>query len=111
MESMFICIDHFDILLIGSCTQVPEKTLQFSGLLGGWIGGFWAMDKFRHKTRKQAFLGPYYACVAGNVALSGGLAYLVMGGEGSKQALNTFLRSESGKMIKREIMRRLKRFR
>jgi hypothetical protein len=35
--------------------QVPEATLQASALLGGWAGGLWAMEKFRHKTKKQPF--------------------------------------------------------
>ena len=35
--------------------KVPEATLHVSALLGGWAGGMWAMDKFRHKTKKQPF--------------------------------------------------------
>ena len=52
--------------------RIPEKTLQLSALIGGWIGGFWAMNKFHHKTKKQEFLIPYYLCVAGNMV---GLGY------------------------------------
>ncbi|KAJ1557330.1 hypothetical protein HK405_000215, partial [Cladochytrium tenue] len=53
--------------------RVPERTLQLSALLGGWAGGVWAMEKFRHKTAKKAFREPYFAAVAANVAISAGL--------------------------------------
>jgi uncharacterized membrane protein YsdA (DUF1294 family) len=33
--------------------RVPEKQLQFTALLGGWVGGMWAMEKFKHKTVKK----------------------------------------------------------
>ena len=48
--------------------RVPEKTLQLSALLGGWIGGMWAMNQFKHKTVKQEFRVPYFICVGLNVA-------------------------------------------
>ncbi|KAI9014897.1 hypothetical protein BC832DRAFT_527869 [Gaertneriomyces semiglobifer] len=47
--------------------RVPERQLQLTGLLGGWIGGLWAMQTFRHKTVKKSFKEPYMACVVGNV--------------------------------------------
>eukprot|EP00994_Dinema_validum_P004593 NODE_2647_length_661_cov_81.687908_g2177_i0.p1 GENE.NODE_2647_length_661_cov_81.687908_g2177_i0~~NODE_2647_length_661_cov_81.687908_g2177_i0.p1 ORF type:complete len:113 (+),score=26.05 NODE_2647_length_661_cov_81.687908_g2177_i0:53-391(+) len=53
--------------------RVPEKTLQLTALMGGWIGGIVAMQKFRHKTKKQAFLIPYYGAVAANVAAFGAI--------------------------------------
>lgn len=90
---------------------MPEKTLQFSGLLGGWAGGFWAMEKFRHKTRKQAFLVPYYACVAANVVLSAGAVYAVKGGEESRRLLHSLTNSKDAKKITREIIRMIKRVR
>ncbi|KYQ93995.1 hypothetical protein DLAC_04890 [Tieghemostelium lacteum] len=49
--------------------RVRESTLQLSGLLGGWIGGMWAMQAFKHKRSKESFKNKYYACVAGNVIL------------------------------------------
>ncbi|KAJ3214164.1 hypothetical protein HK099_007000 [Clydaea vesicula] len=53
--------------------RVPEKTLQFSALLGGWIGGIAAMKQFRHKTVKTEFQRPYYLAVALNVlCIAGG---------------------------------------
>ncbi|KAI8822921.1 uncharacterized protein EV422DRAFT_488074, partial [Fimicolochytrium jonesii] len=54
--------------------RVPEKQLQFSALLGGWVGGMWAMKTFRHKTVKQSFKEPYMMCVAGNVLACMGAA-------------------------------------
>ncbi len=33
--------------------RVPERTLCQSATLGGWPGGFVAMQTFRHKTRKK----------------------------------------------------------
>lgn len=42
-------------------SQVPEATLQLSALAGGWLGGMWAMDKFRHKTKKEPFRTMYAA--------------------------------------------------
>ncbi|KAI9098852.1 hypothetical protein DFS34DRAFT_92384 [Phlyctochytrium arcticum] len=54
--------------------RVPEKQLQLTALLGGWIGGVWAMNQARHKTVKKSFRDPYFFCVAANVGiLSGGL--------------------------------------
>lgn len=35
--------------------RVPEKTLHFCELMGGWLGGFVAQQKFRHKTRKTSY--------------------------------------------------------
>ncbi|KND01553.1 uncharacterized protein SPPG_03355 [Spizellomyces punctatus DAOM BR117] len=55
--------------------RVPEKQLQLTALLGGWVGGLWAMKTFRHKTVKQSFQQPYLLCMAGNiVACVGGIA-------------------------------------
>ncbi|KAJ3096849.1 hypothetical protein HDU97_005477 [Phlyctochytrium planicorne] len=52
--------------------RVPERQLQLTALLGGWLGGMWAMEKFRHKTTKQAFREPYFVAVALNgLALAG----------------------------------------
>ena len=35
--------------------RVPENTLHFSALLGGWPGALIAQDKLRHKSKKQPF--------------------------------------------------------
>jgi uncharacterized membrane protein YsdA (DUF1294 family) len=58
--------------------RVPEATLCLSAgiinvsltlAMGGWIGGLIAMQKFRHKTKKQSFQQQYFMAVAGNVGL------------------------------------------
>ncbi|EME27766.1 hypothetical protein Gasu2_43890 [Galdieria sulphuraria] len=54
--------------------RIPEKVLCSTALVGGWLGGFVAMRKFHHKTKKQSFLQKYYACVAANIGLMGLLA-------------------------------------
>ncbi|KAJ3115534.1 hypothetical protein HDU96_000481 [Phlyctochytrium bullatum] len=56
--------------------RVPERQLQLTALLGGWGGGMWAMETFRHKTTKKAFREPYFACVAANGVIMAGLAGL-----------------------------------
>lgn len=48
--------------------RIPEKTLQLSALLGGWIGGMMAMKYFRHKTVKKSFQEPYMLATLGNIA-------------------------------------------
>ena len=35
--------------------RVPEATLCASALAGGWVGGQWAMQQFKHKTVKRSF--------------------------------------------------------
>eukprot|EP01112_Ceratiomyxa_fruticulosa_P019005 TRINITY_DN6151_c0_g1_i1.p1 TRINITY_DN6151_c0_g1~~TRINITY_DN6151_c0_g1_i1.p1 ORF type:complete len:156 (-),score=33.76 TRINITY_DN6151_c0_g1_i1:207-674(-) len=57
--------------------RVRESTLQLTALFGGWIGGFWAMQMFKHKRSKPPFLKWYYAAVGGNVALIGTGIYLL----------------------------------
>ncbi|KAN0000786.1 hypothetical protein ACTFIZ_001231 [Dictyostelium cf. discoideum] len=51
--------------------RVPEKTLHLTGLLGGWIGGMWAMQAFKHKRSKQSFKNVYFTAVAANVGIVG----------------------------------------
>jgi hypothetical protein len=59
--------------------RVPEKQLQLSALLGGWLGGLWAMQTFKHKTIKQEFRIPYFACVGVNAAILTGGFFLLSG--------------------------------
>lgn len=54
--------------------RIPEATLCATALAGGWIGGSWAMQQFRHKTAKQSFKEKYNTAVAANVAGGGALA-------------------------------------
>jgi uncharacterized membrane protein YsdA (DUF1294 family) len=57
--------------------RVPEKQLQFTALMGGWLGGILAMQKFKHKTVKQEFRIPFFACMGANIAAIGmGYQYL-----------------------------------
>jgi len=35
--------------------RVPEATLCATAVAGGWVGGSWAMQRFRHKTAKKSF--------------------------------------------------------
>ena len=56
--------------------RVPEKTLQLSALMGGWLGGMLAIDMFRHKTKKEPFRSIYRACILGNIVGVSALAYL-----------------------------------
>ncbi|KAJ3257832.1 hypothetical protein HDU77_002517 [Chytriomyces hyalinus] len=54
--------------------RVPEKQLQLTALLGGWVGGQWAMQTFRHKTVKKAFKEPYNLAMGANMVILGGVA-------------------------------------
>lgn len=49
--------------------RIPEATLLAVDLLGGWPGGWWSQQKFRHKTKKQSFRVKYYLAILGNVVL------------------------------------------
>lgn len=49
--------------------RVPEKVLHSTALLGGWIGGFYAMEKFHHKNKKKSFQQVYYTATACNFGL------------------------------------------
>ena len=39
----------------GTGRRVPERTLLWLILLGGWVGAWLAMSLFRHKTAKASF--------------------------------------------------------
>ncbi len=45
--------------------RVSEWTLHLLGLLGGWPGALIGMHFFQHKTRKTAFLLPFWSIVLG----------------------------------------------
>lgn len=49
--------------------RVPERTLLFLALIGGWLGAKAAQRRFRHKTRKEPFRShlntiPVFGCLA-----------------------------------------------
>ncbi|KAL0476301.1 ysdA [Acrasis kona] len=50
--------------------RVPEKTLCATALAGGWVGGYFAIEKFRHKNKKPSFMKQFNAAVALNVGLA-----------------------------------------
>jgi uncharacterized membrane protein YsdA (DUF1294 family) len=51
--------------------RVPERTLLFVSLIGGWPGAWWASQRFRHKTKKRSFRIQFWIAVALNVAAIG----------------------------------------
>eukprot|EP00761_Pharyngomonas_kirbyi_P003822 gb/GECH01003826.1/.p1 GENE.gb/GECH01003826.1/~~gb/GECH01003826.1/.p1 ORF type:complete len:122 (+),score=19.75 gb/GECH01003826.1/:1-366(+) len=55
--------------------RVKESSLQLSALLGGWVGGVWAMKRFRHKTSKIKFQRIYYLATLTNMGLCVGIAH------------------------------------
>jgi len=54
--------------------RIPEVTLHFLALAGGWPGAFLAQRVFRHKTRKQPFRAIFWMTVVANCV---GLAWLI----------------------------------
>ncbi|MEP0872302.1 cold shock and DUF1294 domain-containing protein [Trichocoleus desertorum AS-A10] len=48
--------------------RVPEKTLHLCELLGGWLGGFVAQQKLRHKTRKTSYQVVFWLIAALHIA-------------------------------------------
>ncbi|KAJ3087169.1 hypothetical protein HK102_011683 [Quaeritorhiza haematococci] len=57
--------------------RVREFKLCITALMGGWIGGFAAMELFRHKTSKASFQDKYRGAVAGNVVLMGVVGFQI----------------------------------
>ena len=51
--------------------RVPENTLHFLSLAGGWPGGLLARPLFRHKTRKQPFRTVFWLMVVVNLVAVG----------------------------------------
>ena len=57
--------------------RIPESTLHFVDMLGGWPGALIAQQQFRHKTVKASFQTVFFATVLVNVAV---VAWLVHSG-------------------------------
>ncbi|MCC5884781.1 MAG: DUF1294 domain-containing protein [Halomonas sp.] len=55
--------------------RIPEATLLFAGLIGGWPCALVAQRVFRHKTRKQPFQAIFWCGVVFNCGLLGWLLY------------------------------------
>ncbi|OUE40925.1 hypothetical protein BZY95_13255 [Billgrantia desiderata SP1] len=55
--------------------RIPEATLLFAGLIGGWPGALVAQRLFRHKTRKQPFQVIFWCGVVVNCGVVGWLIY------------------------------------
>ncbi|SCM52649.1 Uncharacterized membrane protein YsdA, DUF1294 family [Hafnia alvei] len=62
---------------IKSWQRVPEITLLFFGLIGGWVGAILGQQIFRHKTQKQPFKTYFIITVMVNLAVTIGAMYWV----------------------------------
>lgn len=54
--------------------RIPEARLLWLAALGGSPGAFWARGRFRHKTRKQPFVGQLQLIAMVQVGVIAGLA-------------------------------------
>ncbi|WP_085317564.1 DUF1294 domain-containing protein [Derxia lacustris] len=52
----------------GRTSRIPESTLHFLALIGGWPGAILAQQWLRHKSRKQPFRSIFWLTVVANVA-------------------------------------------
>ncbi len=70
--------------------RIPENTLHLSELAGGWLGGFIAQRRLRHKSIKQSYQITFWAIVILHQAIW--IDYVFLGGVTLKNLLN-FLNS------------------
>jgi len=63
--------------------RIPEATLLTVDALGGWPGGWWSQQKFRHKTQKFSFRVRFYLVILLNVIV----VYLIASGTVSWDSL------------------------
>ena len=54
--------------------RIPESRLLWLAALGGSPGAFWARNRYRHKTRKQPFVGRLQLIAMVQVGVVAGLA-------------------------------------
>ncbi|RMB54384.1 uncharacterized membrane protein YsdA (DUF1294 family) [Sphingomonas sp. PP-CE-3A-406] len=54
--------------------RIPEARLLWFAALGGSPGAFWARERYRHKTRKQPFVGRLQLIAMVQVGVVAGLA-------------------------------------
>ena len=48
-------------------SRIPESTLHFLSLAGGWPGAIVAQQRFRHKTQKQPFRSIFWITISLNL--------------------------------------------
>lgn len=66
-------------LAVNGSRRVPENTLHFLSLLGGWPGAFLGQRQFRHKTKKMSFLIVFWLVVVLHFAIIGTATYVFFG--------------------------------
>ena len=49
--------------------RIPELTLYFLSLIGGWMGAMLAQQRFRHKTKKSSFQMIFWITVLLNISV------------------------------------------
>ena len=54
--------------------RIPESRLLWYAAIGGSPGAFWARNRYRHKTRKQPFVGRLQLIAMVQVGVVAGLA-------------------------------------
>jgi len=54
--------------------RIPESRLLWFAALGGSPGAFWARNRYRHKTRKQPFVGRLQLIAMVQIGVVAGLA-------------------------------------
>jgi uncharacterized membrane protein YsdA (DUF1294 family) len=58
--------------------RVPENTLHWASLLGGWPGAIVAQQRLRHKTQKQSFRIVFWITVCLNIVATAMVLYWVL---------------------------------
>ncbi len=69
--------------------RIPEKTLHWFSLLGGWPGALLAQRFLHHKSRKRSFQLVFIATVLLNIALVGSFTVLSLDPIHSNRAIHT----------------------
>ena len=54
---------------IDNGNRIPERVLLVVDLFGGWPGGWWAQQKFRHKTQKISYRIKFFLAIGCNLVL------------------------------------------
>ncbi len=75
----FLAFGHDKRQAMRGGSRVPEASLLRWSLLGGTPGAFAGRRMFRHKTRKQPFVGRLKAIAAGQAVACAGMAWMQFG--------------------------------